>query len=324
MSPSGNGFDVLPEQTLLESGLSGGVALPFGCANGSCGDCQARILEGTVKTLRHHDFVLTEAQKLNGFCLLCSTTATSDVQIEVLEATSVGDIPNQQLRAKLCRVEQIDNIIIVAFKFVRGKALRFLPGQSVRLTLPDGDAADLPIASCPCNAQFVEFHVLANDTLNLTPAKFAEKLLTVAATRERVNINGPIGRFTLSTANQKPQLFIANGQDFNQLQGMIEQVLNTDLGTPCCLVWRASEYITQYRSNLCRSWHDAIDEFDYVPVASTADVLNALPEAWLSRLDECEVYLGTQDLALIEQLQSRGVETTSIFYPRQLTATEVL
>ena len=312
MNPSGKQYEVLPGQSLLEAGLSAGIALPFGCANGSCGECRARLLGGQVKKIRHHDFVLTEAQKLDGCCLLCSTTALSDVQIDVLIAASVNDIPQQQLQAKLCRTEHKDDASIVAFKFVRGKALRFLPGQRVNLTLKCGNMVELPIASCPCNAQYVEFHLTA-ETANLEHLRqFTEP---APLERERVSISGPIGNFTLSASHDKPKLFITTGGEFGQIQGMIEQVLNDELDVPCCLLWKASENVTHYRSNLCRSWHDAFDQFNFVPVASNNNELSALPEHWHQKLAHSEVYLGKKDASLFQQLVEIGVSPAAIFFP---------
>jgi len=315
MSPSGRQYEVLPGQSLLEAGLSAGIALPFGCANGSCGDCQARLLSGQVEKIRSHDFVLTEAQKLDGCCLLCSTTAVTDVQIDVLIAASVNDIPQQQLQAKLCRVEQLTDVTIIAFKFVRGKALRFLPGQQVNITLKGGNTVRLPIASCPCNAQYVEFHLSA-ETAHLNElSQFGEKELTSAIERERIAISGPLGNFTLSNASSRPKLFISEGGEFGQLQGMIEQVLNEELDVPCCLLWKATDTVTHYRSNLCRSWHDAFDHFSFIPLPSNADVLGAIPKSWLVHLRQCEVYLGKKDSVLLQQLANLGIDSASMFYP---------
>lgn len=303
MSPSDRQFDVLPGMSLLESGLAAGVALPFGCANGSCGDCQANILHGQVEKIRNHDFTLTESQKLNGLCLLCSNTATTDVQIEVIEATSVEDISQQELQAKPCRVEHGNNVSIVAFKFVRGKALRFLPGQRAELKLDNGEILDLPISSCPCNAQYVEFHVHASLSQHKT------------LTSKRVNIAGPHGSFTLSRAIKKPKVFIAEGLAFRQLQGMIEQVLNSDMGTHCCLLWKASADTAHYRSNLCRSWSDAFDEFEFLALDSNDDAIAALPDSWREQLGRCEFYLGNRDDEIVRQLISAGVSHVSIFHP---------
>lgn len=314
MNPSGRQFEVLPGQSLLEAGLSAGIALPFGCANGSCGDCRARLINGQVKKTRSHDFVLTEAQKLDGCCLLCSTTAITNVQIDVLIAATVNDIPQQQLQAKLCRVEQRHEVSIIAFKFIRGKALRFLPGQRVHLTSKCGSTVELPIASCPCNAQYVEFHLTA-ETAHLTElSRFSEKELTSTAERERVSISGPIGNFTLSNDIRKPKLFITKGSEFGQIQGMIEQVLNDESDVPCCLIWKASDKVVIYRSNLCRSWKDAFDQFDFIPLSSNADMLSAIPKHWQTHLGDCEVYFGKKDSILSQRLTKLGVSPASMFY----------
>lgn len=313
MHPSAKTFEVLPDQSLLESGLSAGVALPFGCANGSCGDCLCRIKKGQIKPVRHHDYSLTQAQKLDGYCLLCSNTATSDVQLEVIEATSVEDIPQQELQAKLCYFEQLPDVCVVAFKFVRGKALRFLPGQQIILSISDGEAITLPIASCPCNAQYVEIHLTIEQLGIDLFDKLSKNLNALKVSRKRVTVQGPVGNFTLSSATRQPKLFIARGAEFAQLQGLIEQVLNADTGTRCCLLWQATDLVTHYRSNLCRSWHDAFDEFDFVPVKAGDSALASLPIEWPNQLNQCEVYLGATNARLTEQLMNLGVN--AIFYP---------
>ncbi len=315
MNPSGKQFEVLPGQSLLEAGLSAGIALPFGCANGSCGDCRARITTGQVQRLKTHDYVLTQAEKLDGCCLLCSNTPLTDVDIEVIEANSVHDIAQQQLKAKLCRIEHAKEVNIVSFKFTRGKALRFLPGQHASVTLPNTETFSLPIASCPCNAQFVEFHLPANTSVHHPLHQFTEQLMNTATSRERITVTGPAGEFTLTSNTAKPKLFIAMGAQFGQLQGMVEQVLNSDLGTPCCLLWQATNTTPHYRANLCRSWHDAIDEFTFAPIAQGENILPSLPTAWHKLLSDTEVYLGKKDTQLIQQLIAAGADTANILHP---------
>lgn len=328
MRPSGKTFEVLPNQSLLEAGLGAGVALPFGCANGSCGDCRAKITSGEIGKIRNHDYALTEAQKLDGFCLLCSTTALSDVDIEVYEATSVADIPPQELTAKLCKQEVINDVSMVTFKFTRGRALRFLPGQHATLVLPDGDKITLPIASCPCNAEIAEFHLIDKESagpglsdgvaagaITSVTAEQLEKIISLASSRKRITVCGPTGNFTLSRDEHKPKIFIAEEGDFAQLQGMLEQALNNDLETPCCLLWRAHDEAGHYRSNLCRSWRDAMDNFSYFPLTHKDDVLSSLTADWIARLTSCEVYLGRQNDDLFAQLVTQGVEPAEIKYP---------
>lgn len=322
--PAKRTFDVIPGRSLLDAGLSTGLALPFGCANGSCGTCRARLVDGQVRKFKHQDFVLNEAEKLNGEFLLCTCTTDKPCTIEVLEANSAADIPQQTLSAKVCRMETINNVDIVAFKFVRGKALRFLPGQSVSVTFSDGFSIALPIASCPCNAQSLEFHLSAETCTDHQRSECLHRLRNNSS-RVRIDVTGPFGTFTLEQREEtgRPfigssisgRLFIAKGGEFGQLQGLIEQIFNLDTGEPCCLLWQETQQTDRYLHNLCRSWHDAIDEFDYVPVDSTSVILDKLPVEWQDQLGSVQVYLGSQQPDLINALVDRGVREDQIFYP---------
>ena len=313
LQPSGKCFDVLPEQSILESGLGSGLALPFGCANGSCGDCKAIVRNGSVKKIKQHDYALTDVEKLNGYCLMCSYTPSTDIELEVMEASSVHDIAEQELSAKPCRIEHSQGIGIITFKFVRGKALRFLPGQSATLLLPTKEKVTLPIASCPCNANIVEFH-LVQDSPHPS-ADNARALMGLATTRARLTITGPSGEFTLSTATKKQKLFIARGGDFAQLQGMLELVLSNDNETQCALVWYATEHTGQYKANLCRAWHDAFDEFSYIPAKSSEPLGVVLPQSLKENLKHFEIYLGSSDGPIVDTLMQLGVEPEAIFAP---------
>ncbi|MGD9386566.1 MAG: 2Fe-2S iron-sulfur cluster-binding protein, partial [Thioalkalispiraceae bacterium] len=99
IEPSGHEFFVEGSNSILESGLSSGLALDYGCSNGNCGKCKARVLSGEVKKIRNHDFVLNEKEKLQGYILTCSNTAVTDLILEADEAGSENDIPSQSITA---------------------------------------------------------------------------------------------------------------------------------------------------------------------------------------------------------------------------------
>ncbi len=63
IQPSGHEFFVEGNDTLLEAALRNGVSLNYGCSNGNCGDCKARVVSGEVKKVHAHDYVLKQAEK---------------------------------------------------------------------------------------------------------------------------------------------------------------------------------------------------------------------------------------------------------------------
>jgi len=289
LSRSGKRFTTLSNVSILESGLSAGITLPYGCANGSCGDCRARVVSGHVDKIQFHDYALTESEKLNGVCLLCSYAAKTDLVVEVSEASSVEDIPFQQTRGKLCHLEQVEGIWVARFKLTRGKALRYLPGQYATVTLPDNQQHKLPIANCPCESTYLEFHVPNNVSLD------ALKPL------DRVDIDGPYGQFTLSDlkntptepgkATLKPVVFLALNTGFAAIKPLVEHVLSLEQEVPCALVWVASDPATQYRNNLCRSWADAFDQFTYLATDCIASAESFIKTDWQVDLTDAEAYV---------------------------------
>jgi ferredoxin len=87
MDQSGT-FACKEDQFILNAALAGGVALPFGCRMGSCGQCTGRLLEGTVD--RADQLVLTDEQIAKGFVLLCKSRPRSDLVIITHQELELG------------------------------------------------------------------------------------------------------------------------------------------------------------------------------------------------------------------------------------------
>ena len=286
LSRSGKQFQTHSNISVLESGLSAGISLPYGCANGSCGECKARISSGEVSRTAFHDYPLSESEKLNNICLLCSYAAVSDLEVEVIEASTVDDIPFQETRGKICNLEKLSAIWIARFKLTRGKALRYLPGQYATVALPGNQQTELPIANCPCESSYLEFHIPLDSQLPISELK----------PLDRVTISGPHGRFTLpDPPNQdKPHLFVAVGTGFSVIKPLVEHMLSLEEETACALIWIAGTPAGHYRHNLCRSWSDAFDQFEYVPLNCVKELSDQLPASWSEKLANALVYLGVE------------------------------
>lgn len=302
LQPSGHSYPAWPGQSLLEAGLGAGLALPFRCSDGNCGECRARVVSGHITRLRPHDYVLSERDKLAGHCLMCSNAADGPVMLEVQEAQTVDDIPEQTLIAKRSHVEQSDDVLIARFKFVRGKAFRFLPGQHASLLLPDGQVHALPIASCPCDTAYVEFHLPARTTSAM--CGFAEAICALGP-RDRVTVSGPAGRFTVNHTLVQPQLFLATGIGFGALQGLMEHCLRSEPAAQTCLLWARDDHTGYYRHSLCRAWADAFDEFSYTLIDAQDPLPTTLPQS-------ADVYVANGADALLSRLLQSGYQPSSL------------
>ncbi|MDP2879527.1 MAG: 2Fe-2S iron-sulfur cluster-binding protein, partial [Sulfuricella sp.] len=189
LQPSGHEFFVEGADTLLEAALRAGLALNYGCSNGNCGQCKARVVEGQVMKVRPHDYVLSEAEKSSGYALMCSNTAVTDVVIEAGEAHFASDIPLQHITAHVKSIEQAgDDMLILNLQTPRNNRLRFLAGQNAILQLGHALSAEFPVASCPCDDRNLQFHIC-----NLPGNPFADYVATRLTNGEAVTVEGPKG-----------------------------------------------------------------------------------------------------------------------------------
>jgi CDP-4-dehydro-6-deoxyglucose reductase len=265
IQPSGHEFTVEGNDTLLQAALRNGVSLNYGCNNGTCGDCKARLLSGEVKKVHAHDYVLKQAEKDAGTILLCAYAPVNDV---VIEASVAGarDIPMQQLVAKVKSVE-VFNPHMAALHILapRSQRLRFLGGQSIQISV-NGAGGRYAIASCPCEDRHIEVQIpyRAGD-------RFAEAVFGTLKANDTVSVEGPFGEFVLDEDSPRPVIFLAFGAGFAPIKSLIQHAMSLEFVESMDLHWLADE-AGHYQDNLCRAWTDALDNFHYVPHAPTDDL----------------------------------------------------
>ncbi len=324
--PSQREFFVEGSDTLLEAALRAGLALNYGCSNGNCGLCKARVVSGQAKKVRNHDYVLNETDKNAGVVLMCSNTAVNDLVIEAEEAGSAREIPLQQIAARVKKVERLaDEIMLLHLQTPRTRRLRFLAGQY--LTLQTGETApvDYPVASCPCDDRNLQFHVQ-----RMPGNPFADLVFHGLKSGDTVNILGPRGEFVLREDSPHNLVFIAQDTGFAPVKSLIEHAMALDVAESLHLYWLATPGQSHYLSNQCRAWSDALDNFHFTPIdlpAATPDDAGAISAELLRVthdhpvLRDCDVYVAGSPVLLDvahEFLLAKGLpaEQLVIGYPR--------
>ena len=269
IKPSGHEFFVEGNDTLLEAALRAGVSLNYGCNNGNCGECRARLVSGEIKKVHAHDYVLSQAEKDAGVFLLCSCVAVNDVVIEAGVA-GAQDIQVQLLDAKVKSVEVFSpQIAAVHMMAPRSQRLRFLAGQSVRLSA-HGATGQYAVASCPCEERHIEVQILRKPD-----DAFSELLFSGLKANDSIEVEGPYGEFVLEDASTRPLIFLAFGAGFAPIKSLIQHAMSLDLAESMDLHWLA-DGAGHYQNNLCRAWADALDNFTYIPHAPSEGVETTL------------------------------------------------
>ncbi|MEE8428275.1 MAG: 2Fe-2S iron-sulfur cluster-binding protein, partial [Gammaproteobacteria bacterium] len=148
--PSGHEFLVEGRDSILDAALFSGCNLNYGCSDGSCGLCKARIVSGKVKEVSIPNFRLSKAELESGLLLMCCNTAVTDLVIEADEPEGAKDIPRQKISVRVKEMDRAGkDTWVVHLRTPRNKRLRFLAGQYATLQVGDEPAHELHIASCP-------------------------------------------------------------------------------------------------------------------------------------------------------------------------------
>lgn len=271
VKPSGREFFVEGSETLLKAALRAGLAPNYGCGNGVCGLCKARVVAGETRDVSPADYRFSEAEKAQNHVLMCACTAlSSDLVLEVLEAGAPEDIPEQRIVAKVRRIDALNaDVMRLHLQTPRSNRLRFLAGQRVTLGIRAGvgDGSDVhgefPVASCPCDDRNLIFHVARTDrrsaSADFSACVFDDRIKVA----DDVSVWGPWGTFVLENASPRPLLFIAIEEGFAPINSLIEHAIAVDAAESITLYWASAQAGGQYLPNQCRAWAEALDEFSY-------------------------------------------------------------
>jgi len=292
--PSRHQFNASSKQSLLKAGLESGLNLRYGCEGGSCGDCLARLVEGDIEATCHSDFVLSPQQKANQYFLSCCHAAVSDCYIEATEIGSVNEIAQQQIEARVYRLQKLsDNVMSIFLKTPRTQPLRFLAGQYVNIQLNDQLQRNKSIASCPCDGLKPEIHVrLRSDD------EFSEHVFARLKKNDQISIQGPLGEFVLDDDSSRPLLFIAYDTGFAGIKSLLEHAIALEKEQPVQLYWIVTPHGTPYQENYCRAIEDALDNFSYFPLSIKEDSEKCI-KAVLAKIIKQEAAIKYSDVFMI-------------------------
>ncbi len=319
--PSGHEFLVEGHANLLQSGLHAGLKLNYGCGNGSCGMCKVRVISGDVAKTQHFDYSLSEAEKAQGYTLMCChTAASSELTLELLEAGGPQDIPEQQIVAQVRSISTLaPDTRLLHLQTPRSHRLRFLAGQSVSLGCSVPGLADVrstyPVASCPCDDRNLHFFISRDASDALAQQLFSGAIEAGAA----VTVQGPFGHFVLADGN-RPLVFAACDGGFAPIKSLIEHALALDSAPSLSLFWLATNNDGHFQVNQCRAWSEALDPFEYELVTHADVIAGAQEIARAMRADlfdiDCDFYLAGPPAfidTLQQELRGAGVAAAQIY-----------
>lgn len=208
----------LPGDTILTAALREGLAYPHGCQRGRCGSCKSRLLQGQVEMLAHSPFALEGAERHEGMVLACRAVPTSDVTVYWPHAVGASPPLLPVPATVVARYEMAPQIHRLVVRPV--KALSFIPGQYLNVTLPTGVIRSYSPASQPME-QDVEFHI------RVVEGGEAGGIVSRLSVDDAIQLAGPFGNAYFRSEGDGPLLALAASTGQAPIKSIVDQLMGS-------------------------------------------------------------------------------------------------
>jgi CDP-4-dehydro-6-deoxyglucose reductase len=261
--PGDHVFAVESGETILDAALRQGVHLPYGCRDGHCGSCTAKLLAGEVT----YPSGRTEALEGEppGTCLTCQAAPTGDLLLHVAEIQA--ELPIRMLPCRVVDKQQLNHDVVRLYvKLPENQRLRFLAGQYLEFVLRDGRRRAFSIANAPHDDQLIELHIR-----HVPGGEFTDYVFDSLEGRTILRMRAPLGTFILREKSERPMIFMGGGTGFAPIKSMIETAFHVGIARPMHLYWGVRSRRDLYLPDLPLQWVREHPNLTYTPVLSEPD-----------------------------------------------------
>ncbi len=251
-------------ETILDAGLREGLALPFECRNGGCGQCKATLAYGEVDYGAYQSDALPDAERDAGKLLTCCATLRGDIELEYVPTKTLGDIRPREWSATVEGLEPLaPDVMRVVLRLEGSERISFYAGQYINILLEDGAKRSFSFATAPQVNDRIELHIR-----RIAGGRYTGQVFERMRVGDTVRFEGPLGAFFLREDSEKPIIFVAGSTGFAPVKSMLEYAFSRGVRRRMLLYWGTRNLDDMYLAELPRQWAREHDNFTFVPVLS--------------------------------------------------------
>ncbi|HID49656.1 MAG TPA: CDP-6-deoxy-delta-3,4-glucoseen reductase [Chromatiales bacterium] len=263
VEPSGHQFLAESHETVLDAGLRHGVVLPYGCRNGACGSCKAKLVSGAIE-YAGGDLppAVTPEEAAIGMVALCQARPVSDLLIEAREIEADEEIEVRNMPVRIALMERLNHDVMrLRLKLPDTERLPFRAGQYLHIMLKDGRKRSFSLANAPHDDEFLELHIR-----HIEGGEFTTEVFDKMHVKDLLRIEGPLGQFYLREESDRPIILLAGGTGFAPIKGIIEHAIAAGITRSMHLYWGARTREDLYLHELARQFAREHEHIRYTPV----------------------------------------------------------
>ncbi len=255
---------VRPGETILEAALREGIAFPYQCRNGGCGECKCTVVYGPIEQGPHQESALSTEERAKGMALACTAMPLADVEVEYVPIAPPGGIRPRVYTARVTALTKASPDVMIVKLEVDGDPPRYYAGQYINVILDNGEQRSFSFATPPHAGREIELQI------RLIPGgRFTTHVFEQMKVGDTLRFEGPLGSFFLREDTDKPIIFVAGATGFAPVKSMVEHAFAIGMKRKMYLYWGVRSLADLYMPDLPRRWAAEHPNFTFVPVLST-------------------------------------------------------
>lgn len=211
--------------SLLDAAQTAGLTLEHSCRTGRCGVCKTQVTQGATTVLRPEES-LSAAELAAGWVLTCCRAATTDLQLNTIEADTLPALPVQTLPCRIDSLERLaPDVLQVLLRLPPTQRLNYWPGQYLNLIGPGGVQRSYSVASAPRADGKLELHIRQVADGVFSRYWFGAAEAGGAQVGDLLRLRGPLGSFGLRESARTHLVLLATGTGMAPILALLEQLL---------------------------------------------------------------------------------------------------
>ena len=254
LAPSGKTVTCAPGDTVLGALEREGFALPNNCRAGACGECKTKVLDGEVDQGIVLDMALSQAERDDGYRLMCMAKPISDeltIEFGSLDARPRLFPPKERVMCVVTdTVSRTERIKELRLRPV-GEPLRYWPGQYVMVGDERGGHPPRPYSIANAPRSDGELVLLVSRAPDGNTSSWIHDQVTVGS---RLTIAGPYGTFIGDPGTDTPVLCLASGSGLAPILALTDAALRRGFRKPVTIVFSARTKDDVFDEGLMAWW----------------------------------------------------------------------
>lgn len=206
-------LEIMPGESVLDCLLRHDVNYPHACRSGICQACLIKAGDSPIAPEWQEG--LPETLKSQGYFLACQAKPQHMLHLKDVDAAEC------EQEAMITELYPLTHNVI-CMKLLTGQLERWIPGQYLTLTNPDGLSRSYSIANIPSEDGCIELHIKLTED-----GKMSQWLRATATVDTTVTIRGPFGKcYYLNPDNAAfDMLLIGTGTGLAPLLAIVKMAL---------------------------------------------------------------------------------------------------